>query len=254
MALAETDHVLVVFLNLMKNVLGLIPARGGSKGIPRKNIALLAGLPLLAYTCEAALASRVLNRVVLSTDDEQIAEVGRQCGVEVPFLRPASLAQDETPSIDVVRHAVEHLRDKEHWTPDVVVLLQPTSPLRKARHIDEALDRKKETKAETVVSVIEVPHHFNPHSVMQLKDGELVDFLPAPPDFDRFRRQALPVLYARNGPAVLASRAEVILNSNSFYGAKIVPYLMTEEDSLDIDSKLDLWLAEQLIARRGEIS
>ena len=105
----------------MENVLGLIPARGGSKGIPRKNIALLAGRPLLAYTCEAALASRVLNRVVLSTDDKEIAEVGRQCGVEVPFIRPTSLAQDETPSIDVVRHAVEHLRDKEHWMPGVVV-------------------------------------------------------------------------------------------------------------------------------------
>jgi CMP-N,N'-diacetyllegionaminic acid synthase len=236
----------------MKNVLGLIPARGGSKGIPRKNIALLAGRPLLAFTCEAALASRVLNRVVLSTDNKEIADVGRQYGIEVPFIRPTSLAQDETPSIDVVQHAVEHLRDREQWIPDVVVLLQPTSPLRKARHIDEAVDWMRETKADTVVSVIEVPHRFNPHSVMQLKDGELVDFLPAPPDFDRFRRQALPVLYARNGPAVLASRVEVILNAKSLYGARVVPYLMTEEESVDIDSELDLWVAEQLIARSGE--
>jgi CMP-N,N'-diacetyllegionaminic acid synthase len=237
----------------MENVLGLIPARGGSKGIPRKNVALLAGRPLLAYTCEAALASRVLNRVVLSTDDNEIAKVGRQCGVEVPFIRPTSLAQDETPSIDVVRHAIEYLRDTEHWMPGVVVLLQPTSPLRKARHIDEAVDRMKESEADTVVSVIEVPHCFNPHSVMQLKDGALIDFLPAPSDFDRFRRQALPVLYARNGPAVLASKVDVILESKSFYGARVAPYLMTEEESLDIDSKFDLWLAEQLISRRGEI-
>lgn len=235
----------------MENVLGLIPARGGSKGIPRKNIALLAGRPLLAYTCEAAVASHVLNRVVVSTDDEEIAEVAQQFGIEVPFMRPTSLAQDETPSIDVVRHAVEHLRNEEQWIPNVVVLLQPTSPLRKARHIDEAVDRMTETKADTVVSVVEVPHRFNPQNVMELNDGELIDFLPVASDFDRFRRQRLPVLYARNGPAVLVSRVEVIMNSNSFYGAHVVPYLMTDEESLDIDSKYDLWLAEQLIARRG---
>jgi CMP-N,N'-diacetyllegionaminic acid synthase len=235
----------------MENVLGLIPARGGSKGIPRKNIALLAGRPLLAYTCEAALASRVLHRVVVSTDDEEIAEVAHQCGLEVPFIRPTSLAQDETPSIDVVRHTVEHLRNEEHWIPGVVVLLQPTSPLRKARHIDEAVGRMTETKADTVVSVVEVPHRFNPHNIMQLKDGELTDYLPALPDVDRFRRQTQPVLYARNGPAVLVSRVDVIVNSETFYGARVVPYFMTEEESLDIDSRYDLWLAEQLISRRG---
>ena len=209
----------------------------------------------MAYTCAVALGSRVLNRVVLSTDDAEIAEVGRQCGVEVPFLRPATLAQDGTPSIEVARHAVEYFRDNEHWTPDVVVLLQPTSPLRTSRHIDEAVDLMKESDADTVVSVVEVPHRFNPHSVMQLKDGALVDFLPVPTDFDRFRRQDLPVLYARNGPAVLASTAAVIIDSKSFYGDRVVPYLMTEEDSLDIDTQLDLWLAEQLISKRlGESS
>jgi CMP-N,N'-diacetyllegionaminic acid synthase len=236
----------------MQNVLGLIPARGGSKGIPRKNIVALAGRPLLAYTCEAALASQVLDRVVLSTDDEEIAEVGRQCHIEVPFIRPASLAQDETPSIDVARHAVEYLRDIQHWMPDLVVLLQPTSPLRQARHIDEAVGRMKETTADTVVSVVEVPHRFNPHNVTELKDGELINVAPAPRDFDRFRRQALPVFYARNGPAVLVTQVDVILNSGSFYGAHVVPYFMIEEESLDIDSKFDLWLAEQLIARRRE--
>jgi CMP-N-acetylneuraminic acid synthetase len=235
----------------MENVLGLIPARGGSKGIPRKNIALLAGRPLLAYTCEAALASHVLNRVVVSTDDEEIADVAQQCGIEVPFIRPKSLAQDESPSIDVVRHAVEHLRNEERWIPSVVVLLQPTSPLRKARHIDEAVDLMEETKADTVVSVVEVPHRFNPHNIMELNNGELIDFLRAPSDFNRFRRQTLPVLYARNGPAVLVSRVDVITNSKSFYGAHVAPYLMSDEESLDIDSKYDMWLAEQLIAQRG---
>jgi CMP-N,N'-diacetyllegionaminic acid synthase len=238
----------------MENILGLIPARGGSKAIPRKNIASLVGRPLLTYTCEAALNSQVLTRVVLSTDDKDIAEIGRQHGIEVPFTRPTSLAQDDTPSIEVARHAIEYLRDREQWIPDVVVLLQPTSPLRRARHIKEAVELMEETRADTVVSVVEVPHRFNPNNVMELRDGELVNILPALDNFDRFRRQSLPVLYARNGPAVLVSRVDVILNSKSFYGARVVPYFMNEEESLDIDSKFDLWLAEQLIARRGEIN
>lgn len=234
----------------MQNILGLIPARGGSKGIPQKNIALLAGRPLLSYTCEAALGSRILDRIVLSTDDEVIAEVGRQCGVEVPFIRPGSLAQDDTPSIDVALHAIEYLRDRRDWLPTVLVLLQPTSPLRRAYHIDEAVNRMNETEADTVVSVVEVPHRFNPHNIMELREGELRDFLPAPPIIDRFRRQSLPALYARNGPALLVSQVDVILKSKTFYGSHVVPYFMNEEESLDIDSPFDLWLAGQLMLNR----
>jgi CMP-N-acetylneuraminic acid synthetase len=237
----------------MDRVLALIPARGGSKSIPRKNLAMLAGRPLLAYTCEAALASERLSRTLLSTDDEEIAEAGRACGVETPFLRPAELAQDDTPSVAVAMHAVKWLAENENWQPDFVVLLQPTSPLRRAAHIDEAVDLAVQTDSDTVVSVTRVPHRFSPYSVMQLENGLLKDFWTEPLGFDRYRRQNLPVLYARNGPAVLVSRAGVILNSASFYGSTVVPYPMNEEDSLDIDSKFDLWLAEQLIGRRDEI-
>ncbi len=237
----------------MDRVLGLIPARGGSKSIPRKNLATLAGRPLLAYTCDAALASRGLTCTVLSTDDEEIAEVGRACGIEAPFLRPTELAQDDTSSIAVVLHALQWFAENEGWQPDHVVLLQPTSPLRQAHHIDQAVDLAVQTGADTVVSVIEVPHRFSPYSVMQLENSSLKDFWTEPLTFDRFRRQNLPVLYARNGPAVLVSRVEVILTSGSFYGEHVVPYLMNEEDSLDIDSTLDLWLADQLISRRGAI-
>src|SRR5262245_16834240 len=120
------------------NVLGLITARGGSKGIPRKNLVPLLGRPLLAYTCEAALASTSLARVVLSTDDEEIASVGRAEGIEVPFMRPAELSRDDTPSIDVAVHAVQWLATHAGWQADALVLLQPTSPLRTAHHIDEA--------------------------------------------------------------------------------------------------------------------
>ena len=158
---------------VMKNVLGLIPARGGSKSIPGKSIALLAGRPLLAYTCEAALGSRCLTRVLLSTNDEKIAQVGRACGVEVPFLRPLELARDDTPSLPVAQHAVRWLIEHEGWEPDVLVLLQPTSPLRQTHHIDAALEHMAQVNADTVVSVVEVPHRFSPYSVMWLQAGWL---------------------------------------------------------------------------------
>ncbi len=238
----------------MKNVLGLIPARGSSKNIPRKNIALLAGRPLLAYTCEATLGSRRLTRVLLSTDDQEIAQVGRACGVEVPFLRPLELAQDNTPSLSVAQHAVDWLIKHEGWEPDVLVLLQPTSPLRQARHIDEALERMVQAGADTVVSVVEVPHCFSPYTVMRLHNGWLHDFWREPVPFDRFRRQNLPVLYARNGPAVLATKAAVMFECKSFYGQRVIPYLMDEQESVDVDTPFDLRLAEWLIIQRRETS
>ena len=228
----------------MRNILGLIPARGGSKSIPRKNIIPLAGRPLLAYTCEAALGSRLLTRVVLSTDDQEIAEVGRQCGVQVPFQRPAELAQDETPSVEVANHAVRWLWDHQRWEAEIVVLLQPTSPLRQSAHIDAAVQRLWETGADTVVSVIEVPHRLSPYAIMEIQHGRLQDFWKEPTPFDRLARQNLPRLYARNGPAILACRTPVIKELGSFYGKQIVPYVMREEDSIDIDTFFDLRIAE----------
>ena len=238
----------------MDKILGLIPARGGSKSIPRKNMALLGDRPLLAYTCEAALGSRRLTRVVLSTDDEEIAQTARDCGIEVPFLRPGDLARDDTPSMAVAQHAVRWLVQHEQWEPDVLVLLQPTSPLREARHIDEAVERMAQTGADTVVSVVEIPHRFSPYSIMQLQEGWLEDFWKEPFPFERFRRQTLPVLYGRNGPAVLATRVRVLFERQSFYGQTIAPYFMSEEESVDIDSLFHLRLAEWLLTRRLQIS
>lgn len=231
------------------NVLGLIPARGGSKSIPQKNIALLAGKPLLAYTCEAALASLRLNRVVLTTDDPAIAEVGRACGVEVPFMRPTALAQDNTPSLPVAQHAIEWLRDQQGWQTDILVLLQPTSPLRRAKHIDAALALLAEGDSDTVVSVVEVPHRYSPYSVMKRRGEYVVSFWQEPLPFDRFNRHEMPVFYARNGPAVLATRCEVLWEHNSFYGPRVRPLVMSEQDSIDIDTPLDLELAAWLLER-----
>jgi CMP-N,N'-diacetyllegionaminic acid synthase len=228
------------------DILGFIPARGGSKGIPHKNIAMVGGQPLLAYTCNAALSSKRLTRVILSTDDPDVAEVGQHCGIEVPFLRPDELAKDDVPMLDVLQHSLRVLQAKENYSPEVVVLLQPTSPLRRAEHVDEAVDILLKTGADSVVSVVEVPHQFNPVSLMHLEGERLMPYLEGPPIL---RRQDKPRLYARNGPAVLAVRREVLLKKNSLYGNDRRPLVMNVEDSVDIDCAFDLDLVEVLLKR-----
>jgi CMP-N-acetylneuraminic acid synthetase len=225
----------------MANILGVIPARGGSKGIPNKNLAPLRGRPLLAYTADAAKASTKLTRTIVSTDDEQIAACATSLGLEV-LMRPAALAADDTPMLAVLQHAIDAMRAGGFDT-DMVVLLQPTSPLRRAEHIDAAVVWLQRTRGDSVVSVVEVPHQFNPTSVMRLDDGLLKPFLNGPA---ATRRQDKPRLYARNGPAVLAVHARVI-ESGSLYGNETWPLLMTPEESLDVDTPLDLRLVESLI-------
>jgi CMP-N-acetylneuraminic acid synthetase len=234
------------------DIVALIPARGGSKGIPHKNIAPLAGRPLLVYTAEAARGSRCLTRILLSTDDEEIAQVGRACGIEVPFKRPPELARDYTTSLAVVQHAIRWLEEHEHWKPEVLVLLQPTSPLRQSHHIDEALAAMIEAGADTVVSVVEVPHRYSPYSVMEQRDGNLENFWRDPLPFDRYRRQNMPIFYARNGPAILAARVPVLFEHQSFYGPRVVPYVMAANESVDIDTLDDLRLAEWLLGQREQ--
>ena len=145
-------------------ILGVITARGGSKGIPGKNLKLLGGKPLLAYTLESAEESAVFDRVILSTDDAEIAAAARARGCEVPFMRPADLAQDETPHLPVMQHAVDWLRENEHYRPDVVMILQPTSPLRRAADIRHAIQLLTETGADSVLTVSAVSAHVHPHA------------------------------------------------------------------------------------------
>lgn len=228
------------------DILGLIPARGGSKSVLHKNIASLAGRPLLAYTCDAALASKRLTCVALSTDDPVIAGVGRACGVQVPFLRPPEFAQDDTPMLSVIQHALRALAEADDYRPEIVVLLQPTSPLRRADHINSALDIMLEKGADTVVSVVEVPHQFNPVSVMRLEGDRLVSFLEGP---SILRRQDKPKVYARNGPAILATRRTVI-EGGRLYGLVVMPLEMDWSESVDIDNVTDLALAEFWLSRK----
>ncbi len=216
-------------------VVGLVPARGGSKGIPRKNLVQLAGKSLLQWTLDAAAESRVLTRTVVSTDDEETGGLAQELGVEV-LGRPAHLARDDTPMLEVVRHALGEL-----GPADVLVLLQPTSPLRRGEHVDEAVRLLLETGADVVVSVVEVPHVFAPGSLMELRDGRLVRL------GWETRRQDKPTLYARNGPAVIALRPERL--GDDLYGGDCRPYVMSARDSVDVDGPDDLELAELLLSR-----
>lgn len=223
-------------------VLALIPARGGSKGVPRKCIKPLAGKPLIAYTIRAALASRVITRIVVSTDDKEIRVVAESFGAEVPFLRPAELAQDATPTLPVLKHAVSTLALVENYRPDIIVLLQPTSPLRQARHIDEAVQTLLDTGADSVVSLCTTKAH--PYWLKQIIDDRVSDFYP----WDRqvMRRQDLPPVYQLNG-AIYVTRYRVLMEEDRILGRDTRPYLMDQYASIDIDTPVDFILAEALL-------
>jgi CMP-N,N'-diacetyllegionaminic acid synthase len=229
-------------------VLGLIPARGQSKSIPHKNIVPLAGKPLIAWTIEAARHSQ-LDRLILSSDDEQIIRMVREIGgVDVPFVRPAHLATDTTPGIDVVIHAVEWLRDHESYRPDAVMLLQPTSPLRRTAHIDEAMTLYVELGADSLVSVVKAPHNMIPESLMRREDdGWLRPIVPF--DERQNQRQQKPTYYARNGAAIYLFDTQLLIESQTMYGKRLIGYEMSRSESIDIDEPFDLELCEWLLSR-----
>jgi CMP-N,N'-diacetyllegionaminic acid synthase len=233
----------------IENILGLIPARGGSKGMPGKNLAPLAGKPLIAYSIETALQAKSLSRIVVSTDDKLIAAAAREHGAETPFVRPAELADDTSPALAVIKHALEWLDREQNWQADAVVYMQPTSPLRSPEHIDAAVEILIEDIADSVVSVVEVPHQFNPVSVLKLEDGALTPYLG---EGGPLRRQDKPLLYARNGPAVLVIKRRVIMDLDTLYGPRTLPLIMDLAESLDIDTPFDLELAEYLLSRQDK--
>ncbi|WP_423607177.1 cytidylyltransferase domain-containing protein [Sphingomonas sp. MS122] len=221
-------------------VFALIPARGGSKGIPRKNIREIAGKPLIAWTIQAALAAPGVDAVVVSTEDEEIAAVSREWGADVPFMRPAELAADETPGIDPVLHAIDVLPSY-----DAVLLLQATSPLRGVADIEGILTLAAQTGAPAVVSVCEPEDH--PNWMYRLDAGSrLAPLMPTP---EVTRRQDLPPVYALNG-AMYFARTDWLRETRGFLSAETRGYPMPAERSVDIDTPLDWRVAEMLL--RGE--
>lgn len=231
-------------------VLGVITARGGSKGLPGKNLKLLAGKPLIAYSVEAARDSGAIDRLILSTDDPAIAEAGRRLDCEVPFLRPAELARDQTPHLPVIQHAVQWMADHQGYHPDAVLTLQPTSPLRRADDIRAAVDLLDRTGADSVLSVSPVSAHAHPMRMLRVDEsGAATLFVTGEPVRRRInRRQDLPPAFLMNG-AIYLCRTTVLFGADpSLYGDRVVAYPMPAERGVSIDDLTDWMEAERALA------
>ena len=245
------------------NVLALIPARGGSKSIPRKNIRAFAGHPLIAYSIAAGLCAETVTRVVVSTDDEEIALISRRYGAETPFLRPSEFSQDQTPDLPVFQHALRWLSEHEGYHPEIVVQLRPTSPFRRVRHIDEAVYRLMERPDADSVRTVCVPFQ-NPFKMWKIgSDGLMQPLIPSVEGAHtgaplhrmepyNMPRQALPEVYWQTG-YVDAAWADTILKKGTMTGERILPLVIDPSEWTDIDSPDDWRRAERLL-ESGEVS
>ncbi|MBI3306191.1 MAG: acylneuraminate cytidylyltransferase family protein [Candidatus Omnitrophica bacterium] len=225
-----------------KNCLALIPARGSSKSIPRKNIKLFNGKPLLAWTIECAQESNAFERIILSTDDQEIAELGKKYKAEVPFLRPEEFATDAAPTALAVRHALEWLWEHQREKPDFVMVLEPTSPLRQPSHIQEALKLLSKPAIDSVASVSRVPQHYVPEKILKIMpNGVLLGLGEMPIRRMIHRRQDLPVYYGFNG-LIFACRRELLFkNPPTLWGDKVFPLVTEDKYTADLDNPED-WL------------
>jgi len=228
----------------MTRILGIIPARGGSKGIPQKNIRIVNGKPLIAWTIESALNCHNIDRVIVSTDDNKIAKITSEYGGDVPFIRPELLAQDDTPDFPVFHHALSWLATNEGYFPEVIVWLRPTAPLRSVEDISGAISLLLETKADWVRTVCAVEHH--PYWMKQLNGDKLSPLIVGSDENKYSRRQLLPPVYRLNG-AVDVTWRDTIMEKRIIYSGDIRGYVMPQERSIDIDSEFDLLYAELLM-------
>ncbi len=236
-----------------REILALIPARGGSKGVPRKNVCIVAGKPLIAHSIDQALASRRVTRTIVSTDDAEIAEVARRHGADVPFMRPARFARDRSPDIDVFRHALEWLRERERYECDLVVHLRPTSPVRRVALLDEAIETMiRHPRAHSLRSVSRPDQ--TPYKMWRVKKGRLEPLLQirgvAEPH--SLARQQLPDVYWQNGYIDIV-RPHVVLNLGMMAGHYIVPFIV-DEPVPGFDYEEDLPQLEEALSAlaRGE--
>ena len=228
----------------MKKILTVIPARGGSKGIPRKNIVKINDRPLIDYTIQAALQVSRINHVIVSTEDEEIASISRGLGAEVPFMRPNHLAVDQAQSAPVVIDALYRMEEINNIKYDAVLMLQPTSPLRTSKHIEKALDLFFSQECDSVVSVVSVGG-THPFRMKRLVDDRLVNYIDQG-FWDMRPRQELPPVYIRNGSIYLIER-DVLINKGQMIGEKCLGMVMGDKESINIDTPLDLKLAELLL-------
>jgi len=227
--------------------LAIIPARGGSKGLPGKNIAMLGGKPLIQHTIEAALKSHCIKDIVVSTDSMDIAEVSRRAGASVPFMRPAELATDEAKSIDVLIHAVQYYEEQQSREVDYIMLLQPTSPLRSTDDINQAFDLFVKQQADSLQSV--TVSHSHPYLLRTLVDGQLAPYLQE--EAPHLRRQDLHEVYVLNG-AIYIMKRDLLIEHYRTVGDRNCGYVMSKENSIDIDDELDLKFAQMIWAEHNK--
>lgn len=236
------------------NIVAVIVARGGSKSVPKKNIKLLAGKPLIAYTIEAALKSRFLDRVIVSTDDDEIAEISKKYGAEVPFKRPAELATDTAHTPEVIEHAVSWLEKNENYPVFAVVTLQPTSPLRKTRHIDEGIKKFLEGNHNSLISIKEA---FSPYWMFKTEGNRAIPFVDYEKELGKvnpleLERQQLPRVYRVEGTLYITKR-DYLKKEMSRFDLKNCGYiLLDEKESLDIDTEIDFKLAEEVLKKNAK--
>ena len=229
-------------------LLAVIPARGDSKGVPRKNIASINNRPLISYTIDAALSVDRITDVVVSTDDEEIAKVAENLGAKVPFIRPANLATDSAESAPVIIHALKHMEAKHNWNYDAVIMLQPTSPLRTSDNINQALDLYSSKPCDSVVSIISVGG-YHPFRMKRLEGEQLVNYIDQG-FWDMRPSQILPSVYIRNGAIYLLNR-DILLKHEMLIGEHCLGLKMSDEDSINIDTRLDFIMAELLMKERN---
>ncbi len=227
-------------------ILGIIPARSGSKGVTGKNTKLLNGKPLMEYTTEIAVKSNCFTELIVSTDDEKISDIAKKLGVNVPFLRPTELAQDKTPTIDVIVHALQWYESQNIFF-DAVCLLQVTSPFRTVEFLDKVIKKFVENDSDSLVSVQKVPHEYNPHWTFELNEEGNLKIATGETEIIS-RRQELPTAYFRDG-SIYITKTDVILNQNSLYGNNISYIESDPELYVNIDTSED-WEKAEMMAKK----
>jgi CMP-N,N'-diacetyllegionaminic acid synthase len=225
-------------------ILAIIPARGGSKGLPQKNIKHFNGKPLIYWTIKAAKESNYINKIIVSTDDSDIANVSESFGAEIPGLRPKNLSEDNTPTLPVIHYILDQLKNNQNYVPDLIITLQATSPLRNSIHVDQAIEIFLDTpNADSLVSCTQVPHNFNPESLMIRNKFNFLEYIN-PHTLITSSRHEKPVYFARNGAAIYITKNDII--KKGLLVGNILPYFMKLSESIDIDSMDDFFIAESI--------